>query len=237
MPTAKQEEVTTTSEAIEEASKVKFIIRASIWASFFLTMGQVAGFEALFSLAILHSYGWREASALPPWITFGVVITSAFVLFKPLNDKFNKAKLAFGCSAGCALVLALVNFFNFSEPVPRWQVFLGLLGNGPALFLITLFQTTVSTRVPRDQQVWANSTLQFMGQLGRGIGPVVSTAWYQFFTHQFGRSGGMNAAGLNFAFFLILGLSFAFSRFTTYFGKFNAPSAQEEREGASKQMM
>jgi len=47
----------------------------------------------------------------------------------------------------------------------------------------------------------------------------------------------MNAAGLNFAFFLILGLSFAFSRFTTYFGKFNAPSAQEEREGASKQMM
>lgn len=236
MPTAKKDEDEKNGKS-DSSSEVQFIIMASVWASFFLTMGQMAGFEALFGVAILQSYGWREASALPPWVTFGLVIMSAYISFKPLTDNFNTAKVAVGSTIGTCLVALLVNFFDLSEPVPEAQVFVGLLGNGPAVILFTMFQTILSTRVPREQQVKANAILQFMGQVGRGIGPVVSTFWYQTFTDRYGRRGGMNAAGLNFAFFLIVGASYAFSRFTTFFGKFDEPSPREKREGVSKQMV
>ena len=85
LPTPKKIDESSMSRADrDEASKVKFITHAAAFSSLLLTMGLMAGFETLMSLAVYHSYGWDSKQALRAWLPFGACVLVAFGVMKQL---------------------------------------------------------------------------------------------------------------------------------------------------------
>jgi hypothetical protein len=80
-----------------------------------------------------------------------------------------------------------------------------------------------------NEQVKANSFIQMMGQVGRGIGPILSTGFYSRFIATFGKPSGFNAAVLFNMFWVIAAQLPVICNFTLVFGTFNDPSPAAQR--------
>jgi hypothetical protein len=78
-------------------------------------------------------------------------------------------------------------------------------------------------------QVQANAMIQLIGQVGRGIGPVVATQWYEMGTHMFGKRGGYNYAALFNMLCETLAMLPMFCCFRDVWGTFSDPSPAQAR--------
>jgi len=190
-------------------------------------MGLLAGFETLLGLAMFNSYGWRNSSALKGWGAFGAVVLGVSLVMPKLFYRFNYAKIVAVCFVGSFGALLDVNFLDTSEPVPKWQFFTAFGSVGLGLILYTIVMSIVSVKIPKEAQVSSHSFVQFMGQLGRGLGPVVATKWYDYLTKAFGVKAGLSAAGSFMVTWILLGMLVPIRHYTTFFGHFSDLSRYE----------
>jgi len=83
--------------------------------------------------------------------------------------------------------------------------------------------------------VQTNAALQMVGQLGRGLGPIIATQWYDGFVAEYGKRGGYNAANLFNLFFFVLACTPMLCVFTDVWGTFNDPSPAAQRAAKPRQ--
>ena len=156
---------------------------ASCWSAFCSTMGLMAGFETLMGIGLRSSYGWNAKQAISAWGPFAIASFLGFATAPKLVDSFNWATLVLFLNPICLAWWALfsIHFTDLSTAVPVWSLYVGMLSTIPNTALSILAYSVIAVRVPPHAQVGANALVQLVGQVGRGIGPLVATAWYAQF--------------------------------------------------------
>lgn len=226
-------------EDLKEAATVKFIVHSAALSTFFVTMGAMAGFETLMGLAVFHSFGWDAQQALRAWLPFGIVMLFAFGSVPTLLKQFSRPKLALGVVLSTAPSLLIIHWSDLATPISLTRFYIGVLGMGGLNIIGVLIQTIVSTRVPKGDQVAANSYIQFMGQFGRGVGPILASTFYDWFISLYGQPSGLSAAALFQLALVTTGLALPFSRFSTFFGEWSelSPAAAEAAKASKTGMV
>jgi len=222
----------TTEADVEKARVSKVTLRACMFMSFMVTMGFMAGFETLMGLAVFNSYGWgpREAG-LRAWVPFACASFFSMILAPGFIDSINWAKLQVVCAIlvpGLTLALA-IHVSDLSTPVPLWSFYLSLIAYIPNTLIFILIASIVAVRILPHEQVQANAMIQLIGQVGRGIGPVVATQWYEMGTHMFGKRGGYNYAALFNMLCETVAMLPMFCCFRDVWGTFSDPSPAQAR--------
>mmetsp|Transcript_70367 Transcript_70367/g.139481 ORF Transcript_70367/g.139481 Transcript_70367/m.139481 type:complete len:504 (-) Transcript_70367:298-1809(-) len=220
-----------TSEAEQtEANRLSYLVNTTGISILLSAMGVMAGFETLLGLAVYDSFHWRSSQALVAWAGFGGSSLLSFMFIQPLLDKFNSAKLVAVGSVLTFLALGQINFFDFGHPTALYAWFGGLLGISPFMIIFILQQSIPATQVPQHQQVMVGAYLQLMSQVGRGVGPIVATTFYSFFTRTFGKEGGTNAASIFMLVCAWSGILLTFTNFTSMYGRWDTLSPKQQRE-------
>ena len=187
LPQAPPPAVATEADREKEATAKK-IIMVTCWQAFCSTMGLMAGFETLMSIGLKSSYGWSAKQAISAWGPFAISSFLGFATAPKLVDQFNWAKLVLVLTPTCLLWWALfsVHFADLRTAVPVWSLYTGMLSTIPNTAISILIYSIIAVRVPAHAQVGANALIQLVGQVGRGIGPIVATTWYAHFIDWYG---------------------------------------------------
>ena len=150
-----------------------------------------------------------------------------------LIHNFSRPRLAVYLIAVSSVSLLIIHWSDLSSPVSLPRYYVGLVGCGPFSVFGVLIGTIVSLRVPAHQQVAANTYIQFMGQCGRGLGPIVATFFYEYCTGVWGKPSGLSVLALYQGLFGAIAMAIPLTRFTMIFGSWNdlsdAAKAQQQK--------